>query len=1060
LLRIALVVSLGSEAVAETVVRGRHFRVVCHYGAGREAAAALSAAESVWPLAARFYGLPVDGPRPLMDIHLYRTMSDYAAAEWPLTRGRFRHSGAFTAHRTKAAYVAVQPDCADEILRRHGLPLLTRMMIAHEACHVVGLHATNNFRLHPDWYAEGFATWAASKALLDHRGPGLEADPYAGRLMVRLKKLDEAGRLPRVEQVLSGDMRDLSYHERYAVWWSLFELLMDGPHNRAFGAVTEDVNTGRCGPDPGSYLQQTVPKRLSGLEERLVAAVRARRPAWDEFRRSLEVTGEGLTQRAFIASEALAWSAEPAGDGPYAIRGRVTLLPGFAHTARVLIGRTDEGYWSVEFSGGGRVRLVRIGAGVRTGLAMAHVAGCRVGVPVGFSIEVGDGRLRLRVNGRTVLDASSDEHPVSGAWGLGLDPGAAALWNLSHHPGPPVTRSHTRLPRKPGKLSAIIRKDPDSDRALEAVGALAACGRPGLQALGAVLARHRRSHPVVAELAAKLIAESNDPLRVGLLRRHYHGGLAPGPAGRILAGLASRYPADAEWFHAALAPGSKVAHKAAIFLEVAPRGLPVERVRQCLGDVATAGPAYVELLRRGQRVVASELGLVARTEAPMGTSIDYVAEFRDRLRRGSGWELLKAIAELVKDEDDVVRTGAHALMLGVSGRDVVAEPLLWRSWIAARRDRYEMPDALSDGSVAAAVVRGAAYLRRQLLRYGSCVYGEGTEDVSPRRAIGATALAIKALRAAGVPSSDPAIVRAIEETILTRNRHGQLVLNRDGKDNNYVAALMVIALASVDAKRYRSEIQALAGRIAAGQLESGQWTYGLRDRYARKDRGPRRLVGDASNTQYALLGLRAAMKAGADIDPEVWRRSLQMYRETQDPWGGWGYIVVPFSGNERTMTSAAIAGLVFCLEALHGEGAAQAIARSEALRRGLVRQGQLLIRWGYRGFDHYAFYGIERACVVTGTRYFNRYDWYRAGALDLLRRQKDDGSWHGRAGGHPAAGSTYGPHIDTAYALLFLKRATTAVAGLRRDRRVVCPPGPDRTRGNPVLWWPWKPKSE
>jgi hypothetical protein len=1056
----ALALLCASATADSTVVTGAHFRVVCHFEAGREAREALQAAEAAWPLAAEFYGLDPRAKRSPMDVHLYRTMRDYAIAEWPITRGRFRHTGAFSAFKTRAAYVAVQPDCSDEVLRNHGLPMLTRLIVAHEACHVVSYHATKNFSGHPAWYAEGFATWVASKVLSDDRGPGLEAAPFSAHLMTRLRRIDAGGGLPRADQILAGDMGRLGFYDRYAVWWGFFRTLMEGPSERAFRAIATEANAGTA-PNISPFLQQRMRRDLGGLadlDKRFTASVRAMRPLWDEQRRSLEVAGRDLLQRAFATSPALAWSASPVDKPAYSIQGRVTVLPGYAHSARLLIGRDTTGYWGVEFAAGAPVRLVRFGTGPRE-LATASHGACRVGVPLPFRVEVAGGRLKVRVNGRAAIEVPTGEHPTGGAWGIGLDSGAGALWRFAHHPGPPLIRSRPTPETRPAKLLSVIRKHPDSDDARRAVAALAAHGDPGLRMLERVIARYARKHPRIATLAARRIAEADTPLRFELLRKRYNARLPRNVRGAILVGLAPAYPENAKWIHAALAPRAAVAHTPEIFLEVAGRGLPVETVRACLQSAPTAALAFAELEKRNQPVKASELGLVARSEARLGTSLRYVAAYAKRLKANRGWTLLTAIAKLVDDKDERVRTGAHALLLGVSGKDVPAFPLLWRSWIAARRGEYELPDPLSEGSVAAAVIRGAAFLRRQLLAHGVCVYNQRDGDLHRfSYNIGATALAVKALRASGVPATDPAIERAVEETLLTRNEYGQLTLNQGALHTNYTAALTIMALAAVDKEAHSARIQRLASRLAAGQLESGQWSYNTPDRYARRDGKPRRLVGDASNTQYALLGLRAAMKAGADIEPEIWRRTLQMYRETQDPWGGWGYTVVPFSGRERTMTSAAIAAIVFCLEALHGDDAAKRIARSPFLRRGLVRQGQLLLGWGYRGFDHYAFYGIERACVLTGTRYFNNYDWYRKGALDLLARQNDDGSWHGRAAGRRVSGFVYGPHIDTAYALLFLKRATTAVAGVTPDSRVACKRGPGRVRGHMVPFWPHLPR--
>ena len=76
---------------------------------------------------------------------------------------------------------------------------------------------------------------------------------------------------------------------------------------------------------------------------------------------------------------------------------------------------------------------------------------------------------------------------------------------------------------------------------------------------------------------------------------------------------------------------------------------------------------------------------------------------------------------------------------------------------------------------------------------------------------------------------------------------------------------------------------------------------------------------------------------------------------------------------------------------------------------------------GNQAWHYYYLYGLERAGVLAGRRWIGEHDWYREGADFLLARQAGIGSWNGSI-------------LDTAFALLFLKRSTTPVAttGLNR----------------------------
>ncbi|HKS15795.1 MAG TPA: hypothetical protein VJU16_00625, partial [Planctomycetota bacterium] len=70
-------------------------------------------------------------------------------------------------------------------------------------------------------------------------------------------------------------------------------------------------------------------------------------------------------------------------------------------------------------------------------------------------------------------------------------------------------------------------------------------------------------------------------------------------------------------------------------------------------------------------------------------------------------------------------------------------------------------------------------------------------------------------------------------------------------------------------------------------------------------------------------------------------------------------------------------------------------------------------------FHLYYLYSLERVGVLYGIRDIGGHDWYLEGAVLLIRDQRPDGGWF-----------SYDeiPVVDTAFALLFLKKATLKVA--------------------------------
>jgi hypothetical protein len=201
---------------------------------------------------------------------------------------------------------------------------------------------------------------------------------------------------------------------------------------------------------------------------------------------------------------------------------------------------------------------------------------------------------------------------------------------------------------------------------------------------------------------------------------------------------------------------------------------------------------------------------------------------------------------------------------------------------------------------------------------------------------------------------------------------------------------------------------------------------------------------DLSNSQYALLGLWAASRCGLKIPPEVWITALEWLLATQERTGPEARLLVnEVRGDYRVtwtelarargfryrpeepvtgaMTTAGMAGLAICQDELW------ASRRFTPEHRARTRKGiRDAMAWMQENFDvaknpglpsggwhHYYLYGLERAGMLSRSRFMGRYDWYLEGAEHLLGRQDADGSW-----------TSEHELLDTAFAVLFLKRAT------------------------------------
>lgn len=218
---------------------------------------------------------------------------------------------------------------------------------------------------------------------------------------------------------------------------------------------------------------------------------------------------------------------------------------------------------------------------------------------------------------------------------------------------------------------------------------------------------------------------------------------------------------------------------------------------------------------------------------------------------------------------------------------------------------------------------------------------------------------------------------------------------------------------------------------------------------------------DVSNTQYALLGLKAASRCGVAVPEAVWASALEMLLAWQQPQGpvvdwrgnevrgtnrlewrepararGFAYRGPPDGTHEVTgaRTAAAAVGLMVCQSELR---TSPRWAEPQATRtRVAVRDALAWLQAAFRadanpGDDEYGpppavpdprspfydptygswLYAVERTAVLAHQRFLGVHDWYREGAEAILAA---------RAGKRrPALDDS-----DLCFEMLFLRRAS------------------------------------
>lgn len=309
-----------------------------------------------------------------------------------------------------------------------------------------------------------------------------------------------------------------------------------------------------------------------------------------------------------------------------------------------------------------------------------------------------------------------------------------------------------------------------------------------------------------------------------------------------------------------------------------------------------------------------------------------------------------------------------------------------------------------------AIDRAVGYLKREQK-------ADGTWPDHPGLPSGITALCTLALLNAGEPTDESHVQRALE------------YLRRQELKHVYNVSLQTMVLAVADPERDGLVIQRNVRWLEQVQLvqgdKKGAWAYS-----GNKGQG----TGDNSNTQFALLALHEAERAGVALKDQTIRLSLKYWQETQNLDGSWGYM--PGYDGTGSMTCAGIAALVIAADKLDaGSATAQGDAVSccgeqaenDALERALAWMGRNFSVTANPGQGSnwllYYLYGVERVGRLTNRRFIGQSDWYREGA-DMLIRQQDDisGCWkHGVGHGED------NPHVATSLALLFLAKGRRPV---------------------------------
>ena len=363
-------------------------------------------------------------------------------------------------------------------------------------------------------------------------------------------------------------------------------------------------------------------------------------------------------------------------------------------------------------------------------------------------------------------------------------------------------------------------------------------------------------------------------------------------------------------------------------------------------------------------------------------------------------------------------------------------------WYGLRPAVPTLPrEKINDRLVEQALQRGAAFLKP--LCAGSGLPADGT---SPEWHGGADSLITYSLLHAGEALSDPELAASgpLLSAALTRMKAAP----PDPTTSTYFYSVEAQALGLVNREADRPDLERAAQWLLRAQV-GGAYGYVMPPKADPASASP--VQWDGSNSQYGVLGVWAASEAGVAAPASYWQEVERHWLSVQNKDGSWGYHL---GDSSAAMTAAGITTLSVAAEqevvitggtgkdraapsdgeGSGGGGSGRASSGTKGNRRGATRLPppvaidpaslSAAIDHGLSYLDQedrllaggldsgYSLYGIERAALATGFRYFGPHDWYRELGAREIANQSPEGSW----------GGYFGVPINTAFRLLFLAR--------------------------------------
>lgn len=277
---------------------------------------------------------------------------------------------------------------------------------------------------------------------------------------------------------------------------------------------------------------------------------------------------------------------------------------------------------------------------------------------------------------------------------------------------------------------------------------------------------------------------------------------------------------------------------------------------------------------------------------------------------------------------------------------------------------------------------------------------ENGKEIYP---VGYTSLAVLALQHSG--SKNPEVPLAIKKGV-------SYILQAPPEAMTYTSGLVMQVLYNDNPKGNSRLLGAYAWMVVSSAKrngpQSGSWSYYLTSLPLKwNTQGPgvfgRPFPGrsDNSNSQFAILALVFAEKAGFQVPREIWARAMEYYINAQHRDGGWDYqsdvyrdslpagdLSKPTRPSTMAMTLAGTVSEYLCEEALADKNHRQCVTLP------VNKSHEAGLKWIADNWTSantripYDWYACERLGMLLGYSDFGGHDWYQEGALDLTK-----GAW-------------------------------------------------------------------